>query len=373
MLIAEDTYTYNIIGRRLAEVWQGLSVPNDELTSIATASTGAGWGMNYLVGGIYYVFGQSIIVAQSFCAVVGAATAPMIYYCAKNLFNNKKVSEISAIAVAVFPSLIIWSSQLLKDGLIIFLLVFTMTMVLQLQKKFGFLAITGLIFALFGILSLRFYIFYMVVISVVGSFVVGLGDSGKAIVRNTMVVVLIGLGLTYLGVLHNASTEFDTFGSLERIQRSRRDLAGRATSGYEADLDVSTSAGAIAAVPIGLAYLMLAPFPWQISNYRQTITLPEVLLWWSLIPLLIMGLWYTIKNRLRTSIPILLFTLMLTLSYSIFQGNVGTAYRQRAQIQVFFIIFIAVGWRVLREKKENQQMVKQIKRQRLNQRLQKQT
>lgn len=43
---------------------------------------------------------------------------------------------------------------------------------------------------------------------------------------------------------------------------------------------------------------------------------------------------------------------MLTLAYSVFQGNVGTAYRQRAQLLVFYFIFVAVGYVVIKEKRE---------------------
>ena len=43
---------------------------------------------------------------------------------------------------------------------------------------------------------------------------------------------------------------------------------------------------------------------------------------------------------------------MLSLAYSVFQGNVGTAYRQRAQLLVFYFIFVAVGFVLLKEKRE---------------------
>lgn len=60
--------------------------------------------------------------------------------------------------------------------------------------------------------------------------------------------------------------------------------------------------------------------------------------------------------------PILIFTLMLTFAYSVFQGNVGTAYRQRAQLLVFYFIFVAVGFVLVKEKREER------KRQQLEQR-----
>ena len=66
-----------------------------------------------------------------------------------------------------------------------------------------------------------------------------------------------------------------------------------------------------------------------------------------------MGFWYAIKHRLREISPILLFTSMLTLAYSLFQGNVGTAYRQRSQLLVFYFIFVAVGAVLLKERQED--------------------
>jgi hypothetical protein len=77
--------------------------------------------------------------------------------------------------------------------------------------------------------------------------------------------------------------------------------------------------------------------------------LPEMLVWWGSFPFLILGLWFTIKYRLRQALPILIFTSMLTLSYSIFQGNIGTAYRQRSQLMVFYFIFAAVGFAIMQE------------------------
>ena len=364
-----DAQTYDFNGWRLVDYWTG-SIASDDLTALRARSvSGPGWGMNYLVGIIYYVLGRNIFAAQSFCAVFGAATAPMIYFCSVKMFSNKRVAKTAAIAIAFFPAFIIWSSQLMKDGLIIFLLVLAMTMVLQLQEKFNYAALLLLIFSMFGIFSLRFYIFYMVAVAVAGSFIIGLTSSVRSIVRRTIVLILMGTGLTYLGVIRNATVDFEIYGNLERIQSSRSDLANSAESGFGEDIDVSTTEGAISALPIGFTYLMFAPFPWEVTNFRQAITLPEVLLWWATIPLMIVGLGYAIKHRLRSSVPVLIFSLMLTLAYSIFQGNVGTAYRQRTQIQVFLFIFIAVGWALVKEGRENKQIIRSEKRKMLEKRL----
>jgi Dolichyl-phosphate-mannose-protein mannosyltransferase len=345
-----DADTYDVYGNWLMEIWFGL----DNDTAIKTNNSG--WGMPYLVAAIYSVVGRNIFAAQCFCGVIGAATAPLVYNCAYQIFGNRRVGKISALLVALYPAFIIWSGQLLKDGLIVFLLVLTITMILQLQKKFSYQAVIVIVLALFGILSLRFYIFYMVGVAAVGSFVIGLSSSTQSIIKKLIILVLIGFGLTYLGVLRNAEKDIDQYTNLERIQQSRADLA-RASSGFGQDIDVSTTEGAISAIPIGFVYLMFAPFPWQMNSLSQLMTLPDMLIWWGMMIFLVRGLIYSIKHRLRNSIAVLMFSLMLTIGYCIFQGNVGMAYRQRTQIQVFLFMFGAVGWTLLQENKENKKAV----------------
>jgi hypothetical protein len=357
-----DAKTYDYFGARLMETWFGRQDANPELLGFSTSWRNPSAGMYYLTAVIYSVTGQNILAGSFFCAVFGAGSAVSVYFCTLRLFNNFRSAKTAAVIVAFFPSLIIWSSQMLKDGLIIFLLVLVMLCVLRLQEKLDYVALAVLVFSMFGILSMRFYVFYMLAVAVVGSFIIGTSNSVRSIARRAGIMIAIGIALTYLGILNTATFQFQKWGNLEAVQRSRSDLAGRAESGFGEDLDVSTTEGAISALPVGFSYLMFAPFPWQITNVRQAITLPEMLVWWLSIPLLCIGFWYTLKYRLRESVGILLFALMLTIAYSIFQGNVGTAYRQRAQIQVFHFMFIAVGGVILLERRENRKRTEEAKR-----------
>ena len=364
-----DALAYDANGWGLVEYWLGINPESFAMIIQNNPESGSAWGMNYLVGGTYLIFGRNILAAQSLCAVIGAATAPMIFYCAKKIFNNLQVARISALSIAIFPSFVIWSAQLLKDGLIIFLLVAAMTMVLQLQEKFSYAAVAFLIFSMVGILSLRFYIFYMVFIAVVGSFVIGTSASNKSIGRRILILFVIGFALMYLGVGRSADVELRVFGNLERVQSSRSDLSRVANSGFGEETDVSTTEGALTAIPTGFMYLMLAPFPWQASNLRQAITIPEVLAWWAMIPFAIWGLAYSIRYKLRSAFPILIFSMLLTVAYSIMQGNVGTAYRQRTQIQVFLFMMIGVGWTVYQERRENRRLVRQAAQRKIDHQL----
>jgi 4-amino-4-deoxy-L-arabinose transferase-like glycosyltransferase len=263
------------------------------------------------------------------------------------------VARVCALLTAFFPSLVLWSCQGLKDGPIVFLLALSMLATLKLGNRFSFKYLGALAVALCGLLTLRFYVFYIVVLAVTTAFILGRRRlTAQSFARQLLVLIVIGLALSYFGVSRYATQQFDAYGSFRQLQLMRKDASQSAGSGFGQDVDVSTPAGAIGAIPLGLSYLILAPFPWQMASPRQIITLPEMLVWWCSLPLLVLGLWFSIKYKLREIAPILIFTTLLTLTYSILQGNVGTAYRQRAQLLVFYFVFVAVGFVFMKEKRE---------------------
>src|SRR5690606_2461223 len=133
----------------------------------------------------------------------------------------------------------------------------------------------------------------------------GISNTVASVVRRGIVLVIIGIGLTYLGAVQTATVDIERFGDLAVLQGSRYDQATNADSGYADDIDVSTTRGAVSAIPIGFVYLMFAPFPCEFRSLRQAITLPDALAWWAMMPFLVWGLWYTIRHRLRSAFSIL--------------------------------------------------------------------
>jgi hypothetical protein len=347
-----DALTYDGMGVAMLENWMGRR-RNDDLILLWRES-GTGWGMAYLVGGIYYLFGRNMLAVQFFNAVLGAATAVVSFGCARHIFQNLRVARVTAFAVAFYPSLVLWSAQGLKDGPIVFLLAAAMLATMKLGERLSLGYLVLLVASMLGLLTLRFYVFYMLTAAVAGSFLIGMRKlTGQSLARQFVVVTAVGLALTYFGVLRTASMQYERYGNLKQVQTSRSDLASSAQSGFGQDVDVSTTRGAITAIPVGMVYLLFAPFPWQLGSLRQSITLPEMVVWWLSFPLLCLGLWFTVRHRLRPALPVLIFTTMLTLAYSVFQGNVGTAYRQRSQLLVFYFIFVAVGFILAKERQED--------------------
>ncbi|HYH86653.1 MAG TPA: glycosyltransferase family 39 protein, partial [Pyrinomonadaceae bacterium] len=308
-----DALTYHYHGTTVLQFWRG-DIASGYYDMLMGARVNRDWGMPYLVAVIYGATGQNMLAVQFFNGVLGAATAPVIFLCARHIFQNLRVAKVAALLVAFFPSLVLWSSQGLKDGPIVFLLAVAMLATLKLGERLSWKYVAVLVLAMFTVLSLRFYVFYMVAAAVGGAFVIGMRPiTSQSFARQIVIVVAMGISLTYLGVLRTAGTQIESFGNLQAVQVSRADLSRSANSGFGSDVDVSTTAGALSAIPVGAIYLLFAPFPWQVANLRQSITIPEMVIWWGSFPLLILGVWFTLRYRMRQALPILIFTTMLTL------------------------------------------------------------
>jgi len=232
-----DANTYDIFGRSLLQGLYGDDYHMQKYQGFVASGAGA-WGMLYLVAGIYEVVGRNMLAIQLVNAAVGAATGVVVYHTAMALFSNLRVAKLAALLVTFFPSLILWSSQALKDGLIILALAVSILATLRLMEKVTVKWVLVITVSLLALLSLRFYIFYMMTAAVAGSFVMGMKTlSAQSFVQRFVAVAAIGMAFTWFGVLQYAGSQFDRFANLQQIQMSRQDQA-EAGSGFGKDVDV---------------------------------------------------------------------------------------------------------------------------------------
>src|SRR5206468_3415343 len=244
---------------------------------------------------------------------------------------------VAAALTAFAPSMILWSSQMLKDAPIVLSLCLCALYTLKLRNRFQTRNLLLLLASLFCLFALRHYAFYIMFVAVASALVLTPKRlSPLRIVQGAVMVIVIGGALAYFGAGNVPQETFD----LKHIQAAREWSAKAANSGFGGDVDITDPKAAIEYLPLGLLYVLFAPFPWMITSVRQLITLPELIAWWALIPMLVRGFWYGLRHRLKETFAIGIFTIGLTLIYALYQSNVGTAYRHRAQLYIFFFIFI---------------------------------
>lgn len=343
-----DATTFDIVGNALSQGWHGLGSVNTPYM-ISYVSTGRpGWGMFYYVASVYYVIGQNPLAVQLINCALGAAACIAVYKIAQILYPSQKVARTAALLTAIAPSMILWSSQMLKDAPIVLCLCLCALYTLKLRAKLRVKSVMLLLVFLFCLFSLRNYAFYIMFVAIASALLFAARRfTPIRMVQGGVLVLTIGITLAYFGAGNVSKETFD----FKRIQAAREWSAKKANSGFGGDVDISDPTAAVSFMPVGVLYVLVAPFPWMINSVRQIITLPELVAWWVLFPMLIKGYWFAIRHRLKTSFAICIFTLGLTLAYALYQSNVGTAYRHRAQLYVFFFIFISIGLELRRAAK----------------------
>jgi len=332
-----DSGSYDTGGYQLSLRWSG-----EPITTAYMSTAISGYGWVYFVGAIYYLFGRNQLMVQFLNGLMGGVTVLVIFAIAARLFDRSS-ARWAAVFMAFFPQMVFWSTGMYKDPAILLCIAVAMFAVLRLREGLSLTSIVMFVVAEVVLITLRFYIAYFVIFAALATFVFG---RRRGAVRMAFTYGLLGLllyGALNIAVKRETLEQQTSYVNLERLQVTRLDQAMWGRSGFGQEHDVSTPAGALAALPVGLVYLLFAPFPWSISGLRQALVAPETLVWYALMPAFIRGLAFGLKRQFRAVMPIVVFAVSLTLAYALMQGNVGTAYRQRTQVTMFFFIFMAVG------------------------------
>jgi 4-amino-4-deoxy-L-arabinose transferase-like glycosyltransferase len=332
-----DSATYDDGGWLMSLQWGGQGLLNPYYSGKVS-----GWGFFYLISSIYYVFGHNQLLAQLVNATIGSVTVLVIYAIAKDLFDVE-VAQWAARFMAFFPQMVFWSGAIYKDPAIMLCIALCMYAVLKLNHEFTVRYVVLFVAASLALMTLRFYVFYFVAFATMGTFVLSQRRGIAGSVGSYVVLIAVFFAAFTFAARQETVEQQRSYFTLERLQITRADQAMWGQSAYAPKANVSTAQGVISVLPVGLVYLLFAPFPWAVYNLRQALTVPETLVWYALMPALVRGLFFTFRTRFRPALPILVFAASLTCAYAVFQGNVGTAYRQRTQVTMFYFILMAAG------------------------------
>jgi hypothetical protein len=342
----EDASGYEYRGMQLASMWRGEYPPFP--IDIARG------GFVLVSGIVYYIFGRYQGVLSYFNCVMGTMLVYLVYRLAVRFFHPA-VGRMAALLVGLMPSMVLWSSIALKDTIVTVALVVVLSSCVALKERVTLGAVAGIFFPIVAIYTIRFYMVYFVGFAIVVSLVLDRGIRFMTGVYKQIFVVITGVALfAMLGLTESSEEYTSTVMNLEFASQYRRGMAVTAQSGFDHDVDVSTPGNALAYLPIGMAYLLFAPFPWQLTSLRPLLAAPETVLWWILFPATVRGIILVVRKRFSETSALLIFSFTTTCVYSLIHGNVGSAFRQRAQILVFLYIFCAAGIYVRRLQRAGQ-------------------
>lgn len=352
----------DIVGDEDAQEWiNGLNVKRywelyrvgllDLPVVLAEAYTTVNRGYMFALALLYYLWDfmdPGRLVAAVFNGFCGALTVVIVYRAGYELFGAR-VARIAGWLACLFPSLIVWSAQTIKEPVVILLECVLIYCCVRLLSDEGgslakHLAISTLAIAL--IIPFRFYGGYLgaaiVIFSVILRATVAASARLGAIARFGGVVV----GVVVMTVLALNVAQDQEYFDVDYLTKVKWYSATATGSGVTLPFDLGSAEGVAFASVIGAVHLLFAPLPWQWTqgSTRLAFTIPEVVVWWVLFAV---GVWPGIRRAFRERFvaiqPVILFLVSFGLVYSVLFGNVGLAYRQRAQLLPWLLIFAAVG------------------------------
>lgn len=331
--LAPDQVRYHYAGSFLAAEWHG------------EVDAPPGWFLfpgnpyYYFVGTLYYFLGTSMLLPKLVNAVLGALAVVGLYRITARI-ATQRAAMIAGTFAAIFPSLVLWSALAIRDAPVVLGLVLCFDAVLDWGTRKRMSAWLVLALGLFLVATLRDYLANLLLASLLMAAVAGQGRSisPRRFLVSVSVLVLLVIGLREMGVIEPLVEQV----SLEGLESARQRLT-IGSSAFGEGADVGSLGSALLHLPVGMAYFLLAPFPWSVESSLQFAALPEVFVWYALVPFVVIGVRHAFAEHGARLASLFLFITTVTLTYSLVEGNVGTAYRHRAQILIFFLAFAGVG------------------------------
>lgn len=338
ILLAPDAITYETRGWAVLQAWLGNGPYPDRLAGTLQV------GHFYVNAAVFAVFGRVPEAVAVLNLFVSVWTVGVMYSIARLLAPERPlVARISATLFCFYPSIVLWSVLNIREAPMIFLLTTTVLLFMRLQRRPSPVDLPLLIAALGAMLFYRQYMAALVAGACVMGLLVSLSRSPRRAVILGTLALTATIVITQAAGWTTSLTGDQASETLGTVQLLREDMARGASSSFIGESDVSTVGGAISYLPVGMTYFLLAPFPWALESLLQTITFPETVIWYTLLPFGLLGGWWSLRNRLLTASIPLFVLITVSFAYALVQGNVGTAFRHRAQILPLMLVMIALG------------------------------
>jgi hypothetical protein len=315
-----DDQGYDRVGWEIAKQWRDGSFVSPE-----TAAGSIQFGYQALVGSIYTLVGGHVIAAKLVNVLLGTAIVLLAAKLAGHVVGSAAEGPVAWL-VAVWPTLLWWSSMMLKESLIGFLLLATLVASLHLYKLRG---LSAAALALVGLSITR----VSAAVAVVVTLGVGLG---LAAIRRRSEVDWRAIAGLVSGALACVLVLFTVigYGDPQAIW-----------SKYVLHTLHQVTQTRLAGVPHDVAQTLVVVRPpgFTVSSVQALALYPGAWLWYAqwyaLLAMAVLGAW-----RLRRHLDGLLLALPIVVLLALTAYFVGVTFRQRSNIEPLIIVLVVVGF-----------------------------
>ena len=304
--------------------------------------------ISWLIAIPYYLFGRSLLMAQSIGLLFGIGSIFLCWLIAKKLWNNYIANKVGWIT-ALFPSLILYSVLFLREVYIIFFILLALYGVVSWTKDNN---LKSLILAMIGFIGATFFHGAMMIGAIAFISIVGMSslkETIKLIIKgkiNLKISILLFSFIIFAGLYLTNNIKVPYLGNFKSTS-SIKNLSIKTELNTHGDASwpkwtIITSVDELFyKVPVRAIYFVFGPFPWDIKKFKHLIGMFDAFLYMYLVYLIIFNIKFILKD------PALRIVLIILLSYivgcAVGVGNFGTSIRHRSKFTALFILLAAQG------------------------------
>jgi hypothetical protein len=301
-------------------------------------------GFYYFLAALYLGFGIHPQVGIALNAGMAALIIPLLFDTTRRHFGDAATRAVPVLAT-LLPGFLIWGSQLLREAGIYFLMAIALNCAVRLLQRTSLGPIFVMVAAIGLLFTFRADVALMTGAGLVAAIMLGRRHVAAGLASGLGTVALlvglvVGAGLGYSGY------RFVTHASFQQVNNVRANSSQSAASGFLPESSVSNVRHAATYLPLGGTYFALGPAPWQIHGGRQLSAVPDLLVWWFLLPSLWRGVREGWRRRGREVLVYLLPALAVTVVLALLVANFGTVVRERMQVVLLLLPLISLGWSV---------------------------
>ncbi|MGH2498738.1 MAG: hypothetical protein ACRDF0_01375 [Candidatus Limnocylindria bacterium] len=355
--ITGDDAGYSDVAWKVARIWGGEDVDiGGDAYLLGT--------FVYLEGALYALFGERPLLMIFLNAGLATALGVLASEIARHLFGTR-AGIAALVLVAFFPSLVLWSALNLKEALTLFLIavVFWALLRFHMRVRWPYLGIAFL--TLLPLQTLRSYIFLELAVIIVIAVAVVPGWNWSRRATGTALAAALS-GVLMITAPSPVPLGTDPVADLEQI---RSNMAEGARTGFQDPADDPADESdertgesnvppawlrLVNYLPIGIGYMLFAPFPWSLERTADVLAVPEMLLWYLLVGAALVTLWVH-RASWQVLLPVIIFVGGTVVMLGLVEGNVGTLFRHRGMVIPFVAVLaspslVSVGDRFLRSR-----------------------
>lgn len=350
---ANDSYRYLYAAHRLnnffesgGNLWYLLSDRFHwfEIVVISNYFPLIAWGITNIFGGY-----ETLLPGSLYSAFMGGLSVVMITKLAEQVFpdsKKRKINEVSLLSI-MFPSFILFTSIFQKEATVIFLCYSALYLLYKLIKERHYSLLPLLFLNLFALTAMRVYLSVVVLFAAFLAYFMVSVDVSKPLKTTVLIFkTLVGLIIAYFLSKHFLRLDFIlNVLSLENIDYIRMKNFGHGATYFSVG-DLTTPMGILKAIPVGLTYMVMAPFPWQWfsgGDVVENLLGADMILYYLLLPYTAVGVYRTIKEKNLAGMILITFFFSLAIPYGLLIGNFGSIFRLRIQLLPCIFIMAIYG------------------------------